>query len=132
MGGFSQQTRYSTQGCQDLRVVTDHKPLKNVFGDRTLDDISNTRLFRLKQRTLPWYFRIEHLPGNTNLAADDTSRYPSPNSEMSSLNVTDQSEFLIAAAITKEIEDSTTIYWSLLAKETINDPVLSVLMTAMA
>ena len=58
-----EQTRFFTQGCPNLIVVTDHKPLTKIFGDRTLDEISNTRLFRLKQRTLPWHFRIAHMPG---------------------------------------------------------------------
>ena len=40
-----EQTRYFTQGCQDLLVVTGHKPLTKIFGNRTLDEISNTRLF---------------------------------------------------------------------------------------
>ena len=53
-----ENTRYFTQGCNDLVVVTDHKPLTKLFGDRTLDEISNTRLFRLKQRTLPWKFEV--------------------------------------------------------------------------
>ena len=47
-----EQTKYFTQGCDNLVVVTDHKPLTKIFGDRTLDEISNTRLFRLKQRTI--------------------------------------------------------------------------------
>ena len=68
-----EQTRYFTQGCKDLIVVTDHKPLVKIFGDRTLDEISNTRLFRIKQRTLPWHFNIAYLPGRTNHAADATS-----------------------------------------------------------
>ena len=53
-----EQTKYFTQGCSNLTVVTDHKPLVKIFGDRTLDEIANTRLFRLKQRTLTWKFRI--------------------------------------------------------------------------
>ena len=72
-----EQSKYFTQGCDNLIVVTDHKPPIKIFGDRTLDEISNTRLFRLKQRTLPWRFKIQHLPGRTNLAADATSRNPS-------------------------------------------------------
>ena len=40
-----EQTKYFTQGCQNLLVVTDHKPLTKIFGDRSLDEISNTRLF---------------------------------------------------------------------------------------
>jgi GNAT superfamily N-acetyltransferase len=67
-----EQTRYFTQGCDNLVVITDHKPLVKIFGDRTLDEISNSRLFRLKQRTLQWRFDIKHLPGKTNLAADAT------------------------------------------------------------
>ena len=69
-----EQTRYFTQGCGSLLVVTDHKPLVKIFGDRTLDEISNSCLFRLKQRTLPWRFEIRHLPGKTNHAANATSR----------------------------------------------------------
>ena len=52
------QTRFFTMGCDDLTVVTDHKPLIKILGDRRLDEIVNTRLFRLKQRTLPWKFSI--------------------------------------------------------------------------
>lgn len=39
------QSRYFTQGCDSLIVVTDHKPLVKLLGDRTLDEISNSRLF---------------------------------------------------------------------------------------
>ena len=46
------QPKYFTQGCDNLLVVTDNKPLTKIFGDRTLDEIANPRLFRLKQRTL--------------------------------------------------------------------------------
>ena len=73
-----EQTRYFTQGCDNLVVVTDHKPLVKIFGGRTLDEITNTRLFRLKQRTLPWRFDIDHVPGKSNHAADAASRHPSP------------------------------------------------------
>ena len=31
-----EQTKYFTQGCDNLIVVTDHKPLVKIFGDRTL------------------------------------------------------------------------------------------------
>ena len=125
-----EQTRYFTQGCPNLLVVTDHKPLTKIFGDRTLDEISNTRLFRLKQRTLPWYFRTAYLPGKTNHAADATSRHPSPYTDVSLLSVEDYSESCIAASISRDAEQVTTIPWSLLAQETLTDPVLSDLLGA--
>ena len=31
-----EQTKYFTQGCRNLLVVTDHKPLVKIMGDRTL------------------------------------------------------------------------------------------------
>ena len=34
-----EQTRYFTQGCDNLVVITDHKPLVKIFADRTLDEI---------------------------------------------------------------------------------------------
>ena len=53
-----EQTKYFTKGCKDLMVVTDHKPLVKIFGDRILNETQNTRIFRLKQRTLPWLFQV--------------------------------------------------------------------------
>ena len=127
-----EQTKYFTQGCQDLLVVTDHKPLTRIFGDRTLDEINNTRLFRIKQRTLPWHFRVKHLPGKTNLAADAASRYPAPDTDLSTLTASDKTELLIAAAISRETEEITAISWSQLIAETQKDPILMVLLTAVA
>ena len=77
-----EQTKYFTQGCKDLLVVTDHKPLVRIFADNTLDEIPNTRLFRIKQRTLPWHFQILYMPGSTNAAADAASRHPLPHHEV--------------------------------------------------
>ena len=126
-----EQTKYFTQGCQDLIVATDHKPLVKIFGDRTLDEIPNTRLFRLKQRTLPWRFRAIHLPGRTNHAADAASRYPSPDTDVDAISVADKSEYLMAAAISNEAESITTVSWGVLADETRKDRILSTLMMAL-
>ena len=125
-----EQTKYFTQGCQDLIVATDHKPLVKIFGDRTLDEIPNTRLFRLKQRTLPWRFRVIHLPGKTNHAADAASRYPCPDINADAASAADQSEHLMAAAISNEAESITTVSWGVLAEETKKDRILSSLMIA--
>ena len=76
-----EQTKYFTLGCKNLIVATDHKPLVAILGDKELNQISNPRIFRLKQRTLPWCFDIAYLPGQTNGVADAMSRNPTQKCE---------------------------------------------------
>ena len=127
-----EQTKYFTQGCTKLIVVTDHKPLVKILGDRTLDEISNTRIFRLKQRTLPWSFNIAHLPGKTNTAADATSCHPSSsdcqNAQQES--IMDQAEVALASAIRTEARNLTSLSWELLATATADDPTMCLLLEA--
>ncbi len=125
-----EQTRYFTQGCSNLLVVTDHKPLVKVFGDRTLDEITNTRLFRLKQRTLQWRFEIAYSPGKTNCAADATSRHPCAVPSESALSLDDLKEAVIVATMNTDAVKVTSIDWDTMASETQKDKELSQLQTA--
>lgn len=63
-------------GCPNLLIVTDHRPLVKLLGDRELKDVVNPRLFALKEKTLQYRFQIKYLPGKRNHAADFLSRYP--------------------------------------------------------
>jgi len=126
-----EQSKYFTQGCEELLVVTDHKPLVKILGDRTLDEITNTRLFRLKQRTLPWRFSIAHMPGKTNHAADATSRNPSPRINDYSDQVShslmsnnDGVEASYITAITESVSSSFALSWSDLRTATAADATL--------
>jgi len=87
-----------------------------LFGDRTLDEITNSRLFRLKLHTLPWRFTIQHLPGKSNHAADAASRHPSPSGNINCLSVPDvlESTFM-AAAIERDDHGITTLPWTRLS-----------------
>ena len=50
------KARHFVLGCSDLIVAVDHKPLLKLFGDRSLEDIPNTRLQNLKEKThSEWY-----------------------------------------------------------------------------
>ena len=71
-----EQTHCFSQGCNNLLVITGHKPLVKLFGDRSLDEISNPHLFHLKLRMLMWRFNIEHQPGKDNYLSDATSCHP--------------------------------------------------------
>ncbi|MEW8208358.1 MAG: RNase H-like domain-containing protein, partial [Candidatus Thiodiazotropha taylori] len=68
--------RYFVLGCQDLIIAVDHKPLLKLFSDRSLEDIPNSRLRNLKEKTLRYRFRMVHIPGVRNRATDCISRHP--------------------------------------------------------
>ena len=57
------KTRYYIQGCKQLIVATDHRPLLKIFGDRNLEDISNPRLLNFKEKALQYKFEMVYVPG---------------------------------------------------------------------
>jgi len=75
------KARHFVLGCNDLTIAVDHKPLLKIFGDRTLNEISNTRLRNLKEKSFRYRFKIIHIPGIKNKVPDALSRHPinSPN-----------------------------------------------------
>lgn len=68
------------QGGPTVTVVTDHNPLTGIFNDKSLEKIENTRIFKLKEKTLPFDFHVVHVKGTENKAADACSRYPTDGS----------------------------------------------------
>ena len=79
------KARHFTLGCMDLTVAVDHRPLLKVLGDRSLDEIPNPRLRNLKEKSLRFRFRVVHIPGVRNVAADALSRHPTSAAETPSL-----------------------------------------------
>ena len=71
-----EKARYFVLGCSDLIVAFDHKPFLKIFRDRALEDISNTRLRNLKEKTLCYRFCIVHIPGVKHRATDCLLRHP--------------------------------------------------------
>ena len=71
-----EQTKFFTQGCDNLTVATDHKPLISLLGEKSLDQVPSVCLFRIKQRISMWKFNIVHCPGKTSFFADAKSRHP--------------------------------------------------------
>ena len=70
------QCRLFILGSPDLTVAVDHKPLVRILNDRALESIENPRILRLKEKTLPYEYKIIHVPGKSNNAPDAMSRYP--------------------------------------------------------
>ena len=73
-----QKARHFVLGCKDLVIAVDHKPLLGnyLFGNRSLEEIPNPRLRNLKEKSLRFSFRMEHVPGVKHRAADGLSRHP--------------------------------------------------------
>ncbi len=71
-----EKAKHFVLGCRDLTIAVDHKPLLHIFSDRSMSEISNTRLRNLKEKTLQYKFRMVHIPGIKNRAPDCISRHP--------------------------------------------------------
>ena len=69
-------TSHFTLGCRNLILAVDHKPLLKLFGDRELREIENPRLLNFKEKTLPYRFKVIHVPCKKNRTADSFSRNP--------------------------------------------------------
>lgn len=71
------KARHFVLGCTNLIIAVDHKPLVKIFGDRSLEQITNTRLRNLKEKTLRYKFKMIHIPGVKNKTGprqDDPNR----------------------------------------------------------
>ena len=62
------------QGNQ-FDIIVDHQPLLKIFGNKSLQDITNPRLFSLQEKTLMYSFNMKYVRGVKN-RADVLSRYP--------------------------------------------------------
>ena len=72
-------------GCQNLIVITDHKPLLSIFNNRDLCTIMNSQILKLKENTLQYSFTIPYCPSKWHKAADAVSRNP-PKASQSSIS----------------------------------------------
>ena len=122
------QTRYYIQGCSDLVVATDHKPLVGILNDRPLTEISNRRLLNLKEKTLPYQFEVIHISGKKNAGADATSRYPAPTTALpdavcTSIDIAEDSASL--ASISHALYAiSNMVTWDMIKEATSSDGLL--------
>ena len=70
-------SRIFTQGCNDLIISVDHKPLLGIFNNKCIASINNPFIFKLKESTLNWHFTVKYNPGKWHYGADALSRNPS-------------------------------------------------------
>ena len=117
--------RMFVMGCPNLLVAVDHQPLTRIFNNRNLNEISNPRLLKMKEKTLMYRFRIMSIPGIKNEGANAMSRLPL---DTSSDQKCDDSEIepSIVSSIQQKI--SCTISTNDISSEAIKDPVYQELL----
>ena len=78
-----ERCRMYTLGCPELILVVDHNPLTIILTDRSLYDMVNPGLRRLKEKTWPYQFKTCYVPGKSNTikVADALSHHPVQNDE---------------------------------------------------
>ena len=125
------QTRYYIQGCTDLTIATDHKPLLGILNDRALTEISNRRLLNLKEKTFGYSFKIIHISGKKNLGADAASRYPSAHpDDVDTVDIMEEASDIADDGATR-MATSHTLYsltnmvtWDMVREASASDPIL--------
>ena len=103
------KARHFVLGCKNLTIAVDHRPLLKIFGDRSLDHISNTRLRNLKEKTLRYHFKIVHIPGTKNRAPDTLSRHPTGTNQPPKLILPDDIHTIIDGTPTPTPRIPTTL-----------------------
>lgn len=118
-------------GCPNLTIVTDHRPLVKLLGDRALTDVVNPRLFRLKERTLQYRFHVKYLPGKRNTAADFLSRYPALTSPPAATDEDldeDLAEAVAAAVVAAATHEGHILDEDVVKRFAADDPVYQLLL----
>ena len=105
-----QRCRMYTLGCPNLILATDHNPLTGILNDRRLDSIDNPRLLSLKEKTLPFNFRITYVKGGSHAikAADALSRHPVAKDDG---DVFGDIETVVKAHVARQAHDWESVSW---------------------
>ena len=107
-------------GCPSFTIFVDHAPLLKVLGDKSLADIENVRLLKLKMKTLGYNFQIKHIKGLKN-HANVFSRYPVNQPGEDDIMEADMINTITINAISNNTESALSVTLQMLKEESIND-----------
>ena len=122
--------KHFVMGCDKLTLVVDHKPLVKLLGDKRMEDIPNSRLLRLKEKTLPFNFKVVHRPGLLHKGPDFASRYPQnePDHFLGEMNeLVENIEVALHGEVANSWENSglSKVTWQMVKQATGSDKTLA-------
>ena len=124
-----EKSRYFVLGCKNLTIAVDHKPLLKILGDRHLEDIPNSRLRNLKEKTLRFRFRVVHIPGVKHRAADCISCYPHDKAEKMHLSDDMSEPEEVQVSVTNSmLQKVKCVSWERVKLATSSDPSFNMLL----
>ncbi|UYV81614.1 hypothetical protein LAZ67_20001709 [Cordylochernes scorpioides] len=91
-----------------FELIVDHRPLIPILNSKTLDEIENPRLLRLKEKLTPYLITAVWRPGKKHTVVDVLSRHPSPVPDVYDTDDHPDSDPapLIAAAVVDPVDGS--------------------------
>ena len=113
-----QKCDYYLRGLLHFDLWTDHRPLVGIF-DKALAALENARLMRMREKIIPYTFKITWVAGKTYYIADTLSRHPVFGPAEDNFNVTTAIKCL--RSLSAEPENLKSIY----AKQ--NEPYKSIM-----
>ncbi|UYV63017.1 K02A2.6-like [Cordylochernes scorpioides] len=99
-----------------FELIVDHRPLIPILNSKTLDEIENPRLLRLKEKLTPYLITAVWRPGKKHTVVDVLSRHPSPVPDVYDTDDHPDSDPapLIAAAVVDPVDGSRVMEDSLI------------------
>ena len=95
------------RGLPHFDIWTDHRPLVGIF-DKALAALENACLMRMREKIIPYTFKITWVAGKTYYIADALSRYPVFGQDEDNFNVDTDIKWL--RSLTAEPENLKSIY----------------------
>jgi hypothetical protein len=89
-------------GCTDLILAVNHKQLLKALGNRKLEHITNPHCRSLKEKSLPFQYKVIHFPGKKHFMVNVMSWYTSGDMDPEMLHLPDDSH---AVRVTHYSED---------------------------
>ena len=109
----TKKCRVYLAGCPNYTLITDHRPLIPILNSRSLSDIENPRLLRLREKITMYQFTAEWRAGTALCIPDALSRAPvsdpTPEDEEAEAELTHHVRQIVMTTVSAVTDDGTRL-----------------------